>query len=161
MIRDGKVVHEIELPAPPAEVFSMFLDPSRLVRWIGLSADLDPTPGGRFRFEVQPGQFCEGEYVVVEPPRRLVFTWGWTDPSFGLPPGFSRVKVDLEEVAGGCRLLLVHDQLPGEIQLLHDEGWSVFLARLEAALQGGDPGAYPQGDPRQRQRHLRGRGTQP
>ena len=57
---------EIELPAAPAEVFSMFLDPSRLVRWIGLSADLDPTPGGRFRFEVQPGQFCEGEYVVVE-----------------------------------------------------------------------------------------------
>ena len=42
MIRDGKVVHEIELPVPPAEVFSMFLDPSRLVRWIGLSADLDP-----------------------------------------------------------------------------------------------------------------------
>jgi uncharacterized protein YndB with AHSA1/START domain len=161
VIRDGKVVHEIELPAPPAEVFSMFLDPARLVRWIGLSADLDPTPGGRFRFEVQPGQFCEGEYVVVEPPRRLVFTWGWADPWFGLPPGFSRVDVELEELSGGSRLLLVHDQLPGEIQLLHDEGWSVFLARLKAAVRGGDPGGYPEGDPRQRQRRLRGGGSQP
>ena len=42
-----------------------------------------------------PGQFCEGQYVIVDPPGRLVFTWGWTDPGFGLPPGTSRVEVIL------------------------------------------------------------------
>jgi uncharacterized protein YndB with AHSA1/START domain len=160
VIRDGKVVHVLELPVPPAEVFAMFVDPERLVRWIGVGADLEPRPGGRFRFEVQPGQFCEGEYLVLEPPRRLVFTWGWTDPWFGLPPGFSRVEVELEDLTGGTRLHLVHDQLPGEMQLLHDEGWSAFLARLAAVVGGGDPGPYPEGDPRDRQRELRRGGSQ-
>ena len=103
MIRDGKVVHELEVPRPAGEVFEMFIDPARLVTWIGISAELDPRPGGRFRFEVQPGQFCEGQYLVVEPPRRLVFTWGWTDPWFGLPPGSSSVEVQLTEVSGGLR----------------------------------------------------------
>ncbi len=40
MIRDGAVVHELELAAPPAEVFRMFTEPTQLVRWIGVSADL-------------------------------------------------------------------------------------------------------------------------
>src|SRR6516162_4075507 len=55
----------------------------------------DHARGRRCRFEVTPGQFCEGQYVVVERPGRLVFTWGWTDPAFGLPPGSSRVGVTL------------------------------------------------------------------
>ena len=107
MIRDGKVVHEVELPQPAAEVFEMFVDPARLVSWIGISAELEPRPGGRFRFEVQPGQFCEGRYLVVEPPHRLVFTWGWTDPWFGLPPGSSRVEVQFTDVGTGTRLMLM------------------------------------------------------
>ena len=67
----------------------MFTDARQLVCWIGISADLQPRPGGRFRFEVIPGQFCEGQYVIVDRPVRLVFTWGWTDPGFGLAPGTS------------------------------------------------------------------------
>jgi hypothetical protein len=55
-----RVVHEIEVALPQDEVFEFFTDPRRLVRWIGLSASLSPVPRGRFRFEVQPGQFCEG-----------------------------------------------------------------------------------------------------
>ena len=160
MIRDGKVVHVLELPVPPAEVFAMFVDPEQLVRWIGIGADLEPRPGGRFRFEVQPGQFCEGEYLALDPPRRLLFSWGWTDPWFGLPPGFSRVEVELEDMAGGTRLQLVHDQLPGEIQLLHDEGWAAFLSRLGAVAGGRDPGHYPEGDPRERRRKLRQGGSE-
>ena len=77
----------------------MFTDPRQLVRWIGISADLQPRPGGRFRFEVVPGQFCEGQYVIVDRPVRLVFTWGWTDPGFGLAPGTSRVEVTLTRAA--------------------------------------------------------------
>ena len=161
MISDGNVVHELQLPRPVGEVFEMFVDPARLVSWIGISAELEPRPGGRFRFEVQPGQFCEGRYLVVEPPRRLVFTWGWTDPWFGLPPGSSRVEVRLTEVSGGTRLLLVHRDLPGELQLLHDDGWTTFLDRLTAALTGAVPSAYPPGDPRERQRQLAAEGDDP
>ena len=160
MIRDGRVVHELEIPRPAGEVFEMFIDPARLVTWIGISAELEPRPGGRFRFEVQPGQFCEGQYLVVEPPRRLVITWGWADPWFGLPPGSSTVEVQLTEVGGGTRLRLVHHGLPGEMQALHDEGWTAFLGRLTAVLAGAAPGTYPAGDPRERQRQLAAEGDE-
>jgi uncharacterized protein YndB with AHSA1/START domain len=143
VIIEGRVEHEVELAAPPVEVFRMFTDPARLSRWIGISAELQPSPGGRFRFEVQPGQFCEGEYLVVEPPRRLVLTWGWTDPWFALPPGSSRVEVTLDPSPAGTRLRLVHDRLPREVRGIHDEGWALFLARLSAVLAGAEPPPYP------------------
>lgn len=157
MIEGDAVVHEIVLAATPDAVFDMFTDAELLVRWIGLTADLDPRPGGRFRFEVAPGQHCEGEYVVVERPTRIVITWGWTEPTMGVPPGSSRVQVDLEAVAEGTRLRLVHDRLPGDMRLLHDDGWTRFLQRLSAVAAGGEAGAYPAGDPAARRAQLEDR----
>ena len=160
MIEGEAVVHELTLPASAEQVFDMFTDPRQLVRWIGITADLQPRPGGRFRFEVIPGQFCEGQYVVVERPGRLVFTWGWTDPGFGLPPGTSRVEVTLTrtgEDARQTRLRLVHTGLAGDLGLLHDDGWSRFLARLAGAAAGEEPAAYPAGHPQERLTELRER----
>jgi uncharacterized protein YndB with AHSA1/START domain len=140
------VIHELVLPASAEQVFDMFTDPGQLIRWIGISADLQPRPGGRFRFEVLPGQFCEGQYVIVDRPVRLVFSWGWTDPSFGLAPGTSRVDVTLTpsgEDGQQTRLRLVHTNLTGDLGLLHDDGWSRFLGRLTAVIVGDEPGAYP------------------
>ena len=118
----------------------------------------DHARGRRCRFEVTPGQFCEGQYVVVERPGRLVFTWGWTDPGFGLPPGTSRVEVTLTgsgQDANWTRLRLVHSGLAGDLGLLHDDGWSRFLARLAAAAAGDDAPAYPIQRPDERLTTLR------
>lgn len=76
MIDGDAVIHELVLPAPAERVFDMFTDPRQLVRWIGISADLQPRPGGRFRFEVVPGQFCEGQYVIIDRPARLAAVTG-------------------------------------------------------------------------------------
>jgi uncharacterized protein YndB with AHSA1/START domain len=153
VIDGDAVVHELFLPVPVDQVFDMFVDPRQLVRWIGISADLQARPGGRFRFEVVPGQFCEGQYVLVDRPGRLVFTWGWTDPSFGLPPGSSRVEVTLTrrgDDTSGTQLRLVHTGLAGDLGLLHDDGWSRFLARLDAVATGKDLAAYPAEQPDER-----------
>ncbi len=164
MIEGDAVVHELVLPVPVEQAFEMFVDPRQLVRWIGISADLEAWPGGRFRFEVVPGQFCEGQYLVVERPGRLVFTWGWTDPGFGLPPGSSRVEVTLTRYAGDAGqtwLRLVHDGLPGDLGLLHEDGWSRFFARLADVVAGRDPDAYPDEEPGERLTVLqRQRGTE-
>jgi uncharacterized protein YndB with AHSA1/START domain len=157
---DGRVVHELVLPSPRAAVFAFFVDPERLVRWLGISAEVEPVPGGRFRFEVQPGQFCEGTYVEVDPPARVVFSWGWTDPWWDLPPGTSLVEVDLADAGEGTRLRLVHHRLPGQSRALHDEGWGSFLGRLAAVTAGRQPGPYPRGDPAGRQAALRHGGDQ-
>jgi uncharacterized protein YndB with AHSA1/START domain len=52
VIVDCEVVHEVAIAAPPDAVWAMFVDPRRLVRWIGISPDLEPVPGGAFRFEI-------------------------------------------------------------------------------------------------------------
>jgi uncharacterized protein YndB with AHSA1/START domain len=159
MIDGERVVHELVLAAPREAVFDHFVDPARLVRWLGVAADLDARPGGRFRFEVEPGQFCEGAYLTLERPALVVFTWGWSEPSMGLPPGSSQVTVELAEVDGGTRLRLTHDRLPGDLRLLHDDGWSRFLPRLTAVLRGDPPGGHPDGDPATRLAQLREEGA--
>jgi uncharacterized protein YndB with AHSA1/START domain len=159
VIEGDAVVHELVLPVPAEQAFDMFTDPERLVRWIGISADLQARPGGRFRFEVLPGQFCEGQYITVERPGRLELTWGWTDPAFGLPPGSSRVEVTFTPCPGDAsrtRLRLVHDGLSPDLGLLHDDGWSRFLARLVAVVAGQAPAPYPAGQPDERLAVLRG-----
>ena len=159
MIDGDAVVHERALPAPPEAVYEMFVEADQLVRWIGLSAELEAEPGGRFRFEVAPGQYCEGRYVELDPPRRIVFTWGWEEPAMGVPPGSSVVEVDLTAIDGGTRLRLTHSRLPGDdARLLHDDGWTAFLARLEAVAAGDPPNRYPSGDPRARLAQLREEG---
>lgn len=155
MIDGDAVVHELTISATPEAVYAMFVEARHLVRWIGVSADLDAQVGGRFRFEVQPGQYCEGRYLELQPPHRVVFSWGWTDPQMGLPPGGSRVEVDLAPVADGTRLRLVHRDLAGDGRLLHDDGWTRFLARLVAVTGGQEPPAYPTDDPAGRLSQLR------
>jgi len=139
----GRVVHELVVGLPQPDVFEFFTDAGRLVQWIGLSATLSAVPGGSFRFEVQPGQLCEGDYVEVEPPSLVSFSWGWTDQGWHLPPGSSLVTVTLSPAGRGIRVRLVHDRLPGDLLAIHDEGWSSFLARLAAVTEGTEPPAYP------------------
>jgi uncharacterized protein YndB with AHSA1/START domain len=161
LIDGDSVVYEVVLPAPPNDVFDMFVDAEKLVRWIGISADLEARPDGPFRFEVMPGQYCEGRYVTVDRPRRVVFTWGWSDPGISVPPGSSIVEVTFEPEDSGrsTRLHLVHRGLPdGEHgRLLHDDGWARFLARLRAVVAGEAPPQYPTEQPGQRLEQLRER----
>jgi len=160
VIDGDAVVHELVVPESAERVFEMFVDPEQLVRWIGISADLEPVPGGRFRFEVVPGQFCEGQYILVERPHRLVFTWGWTDPGFGLAPGGSRVEVTFTAPGGDpgeTRIRLVHSGLAGDLGLLHEDGWTRFFGRLIAVLADADAGDYPAEEPADRLARLRRR----
>ena len=156
MIEGDDVMHALLLPVAPEEAFEMFVDPARLVRWIGLSADLDPRPGGRFRFEVTPGRYCEGEYVAVERPHRLVLTWGWTDARMGVPPGSSRVEITLTPTDHAATLLrLVHTGLgTGDARMLHDDGWIRFLDRLRATAGESAPAPYPTENPEERRHWL-------
>lgn len=142
---DGAVVHEVDLALPPHEVFAFFTDAARLVRWLGRSASLTAASGGEFRFEIEPGQFCEGTYVEVVAPTFVSFTWGWTDPAWDLPPGSSLVSVQLTATGEGTRVRLRHSRLPGDLRAIHDEGWTTFIGRLAAVTSGAEPAPYPSG----------------
>ena len=45
------------------------------------------------------------------------------------------------------RLRLIHTDLAGDLGLLHDDGWTRFLARLASVKAGGEPPAYPAEQP--------------
>jgi uncharacterized protein YndB with AHSA1/START domain len=133
---------ERRIAAPPASVFRYLTRSDLWARWQGESAELDPTPGGRFLVRMAAGQLVEGEFVTVEPDRRVVVTWGWHDHP-RMPPGTTTVEFELVPDGDGTLVRLTHRDLPAEDVPIHRAGWDVFLPRLAVAATGGDPGANP------------------
>lgn len=132
---------EVDLPAPVEEVFRHLTDPAAMVRWMGQHAVLKPVPGGAFEVDIN-GVPVRGQYVEIDPPRRVLVTWGVAGSS-DMPPGTTEVEFTLTPTAAGTRLRLVHRGLsPGQGQV-HAAGWEHFLARLTRAAAGDDPGPDP------------------
>jgi uncharacterized protein YndB with AHSA1/START domain len=126
----------VRIAAPPEVVFPYLTDPARMVSWMGIAAVLDPRPGGTFRVEHDAGRVVIGEYVEVDPPRRLVFTWGYEGTEPLVERGTSRVEVTLERDGDGTVLTLSHHGLPDRARDIHAAGWTHFLARLSAVAAG-------------------------
>jgi uncharacterized protein YndB with AHSA1/START domain len=73
-------VRELRIAARPETIFEFFVDPQKIVRWKGRLASLDPRPGGGFLVDFNGDDIAAGEYVEIDPPNRVVFTWGWKAP---------------------------------------------------------------------------------
>jgi uncharacterized protein YndB with AHSA1/START domain len=132
---------EARIAASPETVFDFFTDPDRMVQWMGRSAELDPRPGGRFHCDINDEAVAAGEYVELEPPHRVVFTWGWEGEDSVTPPGSSRVEVLLAPDGDGTHLRLIHHDLPSaESAEKHGHGWRHYLDRLAIGAAGEDPG---------------------
>ena len=133
----------LAIDASPETVWEFLVDPEKLMRWKGINADLGTQPGGTFRCEVIPGHIARGEYVEIDKPNKLVFTWGW-DGSEDVPPGSSTIEIELASDGDGTSLRFVHKDLPNaEAIASHAQGWDHYLPRLETAARGGNPGEDP------------------
>jgi len=140
------LTQEVRIDASPETVFQYFTDPARMVRWKGRAATLDPRPGGVYRVEINDEAIARGEYVELDPPRRVVVTWGW-EGGQDVPPGSSTVEFDLEPDGDGTIVRLTHRGLPPDSVEIHGQGWANYLPRLAVAAAGGDPGPDPLGRP--------------
>lgn len=123
------------IEATPEVVFDYLVDVEKLLRWMGVDAEIDPRPGGSFKLDINGRDVAVGEYVEVARPNRVVFTWGWVG-SEHVPPGSSTVSFDLEADGDATVVLLRHADLPGGQSDPHREGWSYFLPRLIGAAEG-------------------------
>ncbi|HEX6330307.1 MAG TPA: SRPBCC domain-containing protein [Actinomycetota bacterium] len=131
---------EERIEATLAEVFEHLIDPAQYVRWMGAEAVLEPRPGGTYRVHIPHRGVARGEFVTVEAPHRIVFTWGW-DGDGVVPPGSSTVEVTLHERDGATLVRLRHSGLPDEESgRAHEGGWRKYLGRLDAVTTGGNPG---------------------
>jgi uncharacterized protein YndB with AHSA1/START domain len=134
----------VHIDASPATVFEFFTDPAKMVRWKGVQATLDPRPGGVYRVQMNEQAIALGEYVELDPPNRLVFTWGWEGDDAVTPPGSSTVEVTFTPQGDGTLVRLVHSGLPTpESADAHAHGWDQYIPRLAIAAAGGDAGADP------------------
>ena len=134
------VERELSIAASPETVWEFLVDPEKMTRWMGETATLEPRPGGLYQVGVIPGHTARGEIVEFDPPRRLVFTWGW-DSGSAVEPGSSTIQLELVPEGEGTLVRFAHVGLPdAESAQSHAHGWDHYLARLVGAAGGSDPG---------------------
>ncbi|HUG83309.1 MAG TPA: SRPBCC family protein [Euzebya sp.] len=138
------LVVEQDVAAPPEVVFAFFTSADRWMLWQGTAAEIDCRPGGVMRVNVRGDGYASGEFVEVDPPRRLVFTFGWEQPGSAVPPGSTTVEIVLEPSPTGTRILLTQRGLPDSEQIAqHRYGWEHYLPRCAEVASGSDPGPDP------------------
>src|SRR5437763_8132349 len=108
------VERTIAIDASPETVWQFLVDPEKTTTWWGLTASFDARPGGKYRIEVIPGHTASGEFVELDAPRRLVYTWGWEAGEGGpspVPSGSSTIAIELVPEGSGTGLTFIHRDL--------------------------------------------------
>ncbi len=129
------------LPGSPEEVFDAWTDPESLAVWMAPGSvrrsvvEADARVGGRFRIVMKgPDSDHEhtGQYLVVDRPRRLVFT-RISQATQGRP---TTVSVELRPRGRGeTELTLTHEGLPDDVAAAsHRSGWGDIVEKLGADL---------------------------
>jgi uncharacterized protein YndB with AHSA1/START domain len=120
--------------ARPETVWRCLVEAGLLSRWLAARVELVPEVGAPVRIHFDRHRVrVEGRVEEVVPGRRLAFTWGVAEgPQAGtIPPGSTRVSIDLEAVKGGTRVVLRHAGLPSEKERAdHRGGWEGYAGSL-------------------------------
>lgn len=136
-----RLVVERRFEAPPERVFDAWLDAEAVGAWLFATPDgrmerveIDPRVGGRFVIAERRGDTIavhEGEYVEIDRPRRLVFTFGVGEDS-----DRSRVEIDFAPDGNGTRLVLIHemDAAWADASERTRQGWTGILEGLARKL---------------------------
>jgi uncharacterized protein YndB with AHSA1/START domain len=134
------------LPASPDVVYDEWLDPGALADWMPPAGAvprhrIGARLGGRLRIDIEERGtefWVSGEYLVLDRPRRLSFSWScstWPDP--GLK---SVVNVLLEPRENEQTLMTIeHTLLPPGLVGQHERGWTAIAQQLAAELAASGP----------------------
>jgi uncharacterized protein YndB with AHSA1/START domain len=128
------------MPAQPSVVYDAWTDPDALAEFmspapaVSAVVECDPRVGGRLRIDmIDPEGVVRivGEYLELDPPRRLRFTWNTS-----LGGGFnSQVTVTLQPHGSQETMMTIeHSQLPPQWTADHQQGWTRIAELLEARL---------------------------
>ena len=135
------VVHVRRVIAAPPQLLSQaWLDAASLSQWLRpfdtshTDAKVDARVGGHFALDMHtPGGVVEhrGEYVVIEPYTRLVFTWDSPHTD-----GASLVTVTFVPQGEKTEVNVLHEKLPATKLEAHTGGWTSGLDKLDAFACG-------------------------
>jgi uncharacterized protein YndB with AHSA1/START domain len=126
--------------ATPERLFDAWTQPEVAGKWLmttpgseSHSAKFDLRVGGQWEIvDRRDGVDYRalGEYLEVDRPRRLAFTFGM--PQFS--PAFNTVTVEIVRDGAGCRMTLIQEELPLEHIPATEEGWRQMFEVLAACL---------------------------
>jgi uncharacterized protein YndB with AHSA1/START domain len=134
---------QIRIRATPDEIYPYFVDPEKMKLWQGIEAKLDPRPGGVYWINVTGKDILSGEYVLLEPPTRILLKWGWETPGHPIRPSSTDVEITFNQEGETTRVLVRHANIPEEHRLPMGVGWQHYLTRLAIVAMGRDPGRDP------------------
>ena len=132
------------VPGTPADVFRAQTDPTVLGRWWGPSGFtcpdvvLDPRAGGGLRITMRPPEgdpfHLAGEFLEVDPPSRLAYTFRWEEPH---PDDRETVVTVTLDPLGEATAITVDqgDFATADRLALHVAGWTGALVRLAGTLR--------------------------
>lgn len=126
--------------APAERVFDAWLDAATVGKWLFATptgemvrCEIDARVGGKFVItERRDGEDVDhtGEYLEIERPKRLVFT-------FAVPKYSSQsttVTIDIAAASSGCELTLTHEGVLPEWASRTEQGWKMILEELGKSL---------------------------
>jgi uncharacterized protein YndB with AHSA1/START domain len=130
------------IAARPSIVFEAVATAEGVAAWYGpddlpvVHAEMDARVGGAYRvhFRTLDGRdhVASGEFLEVDPPRRIVMSWNWTtggEPEEG--GRTSRVEIVLRPLGDGTELTFTHGDLCSEAsEKSHAWGWTRALDKL-------------------------------
>lgn len=125
--------------ANPGRVFEAWTSPEQVKRWTcpdptaSVDVEIDLRVGGHYSIcmHVEGGPFtAHGTYREVDPPRRLVYTWGWKEEAHAMKAE-TVVTVEFVPAQGGTEIRLTHIGFPTpDDRDGHGEGWKICVERL-------------------------------
>lgn len=151
-VEKGTVSVIANIAVPPERLFRALTDPAEIVQWWGAEGvyrterfEGDLKPGGKWMSYIAAPEGAEmsdprttepqtvgGEYITVDPPRVLEFTWSPSWDGFAV----TTVRYEIEPTASGSRLRVTHSGFAGkpEMATAHGEGWVRVLGWVTAYL---------------------------
>lgn len=132
---DGRPVVRFERTFPHAvpRVWDAITDPARLAQWFPTTVEFaELSPGGAITFRFAEDRFpaVHGEFTEVDPPRRLVFTWGEDVLTF---------ELDEREGGAACRLAFSVVLDSADKAARDAAGWDDCLDMLGMVAAGATP----------------------
>lgn len=143
------------LPCSPTIAFQAWTDPEQFKQWftpmpgMQTTAQFDLRRGGKYQIQFQPSEagkpqvIVDGEFLAIEPPRYLEYTWIWAWPGEPGGPNHSVVKVNFRDLGQErTELVLTHEGFTDlEDRDGHNRGWSAILEHMAAAFSAKKRGA--------------------
>jgi uncharacterized protein YndB with AHSA1/START domain len=131
--------------APRQRVFEAWTQAEELKAWhapgpVTVShVEIDLRPGGGYRIHMHAPDGTEyrvtGVYKEVDPPRRVVYSWGWEGEHVVKD---STVTLEFLERGEHTEVVLTHAGILDDKERTgHEQGWTAIMDKLEAAYGGG------------------------